>query len=116
MKSEKGVSLIETIMALALLGIIGAVFLGALATTSNARSIADERASAKILAESQMENVKKQEYAFSYDLGPMPDEYAGYSAEIAVDPMRNSQIQKITVTIYHHDQAVTTLESYKVNR
>lgn len=116
MKKERGVSLIETIIALALLGIIGATFLGALATTSNARSIADERASAKIIAESQMENVKKRAYAFSYDPVPIPDEYAGYTAEVDVYPMRNGQIQKITITICHHDQDVTTLESYKVSR
>ena len=70
MKSERGASLIETLVALALLGIIGVVFLSALATTSNARFISDERASAIILAESQMENVKKQYYTFSYDPAP----------------------------------------------
>lgn len=116
MKSERGASLIETLVALALLGIIGAVFLSALATTSSARFISDERASARILAESQMENVKKQDYTFSYDPAPIPDEYAGYLAVIDVDSLRNGSIQKITVTIRHHDKEVTTLESYKVNR
>jgi prepilin-type N-terminal cleavage/methylation domain-containing protein len=116
MKSEKGVSLIETIVALALMGIIAVTFLGALATTTNTRSLADERASAKILAESQMENVKKQDYALSYDTVPIPDEYASYSAEILVDSMRNGKIQKITVTIRHKDRDVSTLESYKVER
>ena len=116
MKSEKGASLIETMVALALLGIIGVTFLMVLATTSNTRFIADERASARILAESQMENVRKQNYAFSYDPVPIPDEYASYSAVIDVDSMRNGNIQKITVTIKHKSREVTTLEGYKVNR
>jgi prepilin-type N-terminal cleavage/methylation domain-containing protein len=116
MKSEKGLSLIETIVALALMGIIAVTFLVALATTSNTRAITDERASAEILAESQMENIKKQGYALSYDAVPIPDEYDSYSAEILVDTMRNSHIQKITVTITHKNHEVTTLESYKVNR
>ena len=60
MKGEKGISLLETVVALALLGIIGVAFLGALATTSNSRLIADEHVSARILAESQMEDIKKQ--------------------------------------------------------
>ena len=115
-KSEKGTSLLETIVALALLGIIGMSFLSGLATTSTARATADERASAKILAESQMENLKKQGYAYSYNATTIPDEYAGYSAEIDVENMKNSHIQKITITIRHHNHDVLTLESYKVRR
>ena len=116
MRSEKGTSLIETVVALALLGIIGVAFLGALATTSNSRLIVDEHVSARILAESQMENIKKQTYAFSYDPVPIPADYPGYSAEIDVDNMRNGNIQKITVTIQHHGRDIETLECYKVNR
>lgn len=116
MKSERGASLIETLVALVLLGIIGAAFLSALTTTTNARAIADERASARILAESQTENITGQPYMFSYNPIPIPDEYAGYSADVVVDPIRNGNIQKITVTIRHHNRDVTTLESYKVNR
>ena len=116
MRNESGVSLIETVIALALLGIIGVAFLGALATTSSTRTIADEHASARILAESQMEEIKKQTYAFSYDPVPIPAEYPGYSATIDVDNMRNGNIQKITVTVRHHNRDVAELESYKGNR
>lgn len=116
MKNEIGTSLLETIVALALLGIIAVAFLSALATSSNARSIADEHASARILAESQLEDIKKQTYAFSYDPVSIPAEYPGYSAAIDIDNLRNGNIQKITVTIMHHDRDIETLESYKVNR
>ena len=116
MKSETGSSLIEAVVALALLGIIGVAFLGALATTSNSRSIADEHVSARIIAESQMENLKKQTYAFSYDPVSIPSDYPGYSAAVNIDNQRNGNIQKITVTIRHHDRDIETLESYKVNR
>ena len=117
MKNETGASLIETIIALALLGIIGVSFLGATATSSSSRVIADEHASGRILAESQMESIKKETYAFSYDPIPIsPEEYPGYSAVVDIDNMRNDNIQKITVTIRHHNRDVTKLESYKVNR
>ena len=116
MKSETGSSLIETVVALAILGIIGVAFLSALATTSNTRSIADEHASARILAESQMENIKKQTYAFSYDPVPIPADYPGYTAVVDIDNLRNGNIQKVTITIRHHDRDIETLESYKGNR
>ena len=116
MKSETGTSLIETIVALALLAIIGVAFMGALATTSSSRLIADEHASARILAESQMENIKKQAYAISYDPVPITEEYPGYTASIDIESLRNGNIQKITVTVSHHNQEIETLESYKVSR
>ena len=59
---------------------------------------------------------QEQTYAFSYDPVTIPAEYPGYSAAVDVDNMRNGNIQKITVTISHHDRDIETLESYKVNR
>ena len=116
MKREIGASLIEAVVALALLGIIGVAFLGGLATSSNSRLIADEHASARILAESQMEGIRKQTYAFSYDPIPIPAQYPGYSAIVDINNMRNGNIQKITITIRRHNKDITTLESYKVSR
>jgi type II secretory pathway pseudopilin PulG len=115
MRGEKGISLLETILALAILGIISASFLGATATTSTARVTADERASGKILAESLMENIIKLDYAASYNV-TVPDEFAGYSANITVQNIKNSNIQQIFITIQRRNREILTLESYKVNR
>jgi type II secretory pathway pseudopilin PulG len=113
MKSEKGTSLLETILALAILGIISASFLGATATTSTARVTADERASGKILAESLMEDIKKDAYSTSYNL-TIPSQFAGYTANISVK--ENNYIQDITICIQHRNHEVLELESYKVDR
>ena len=113
MKSEKGFTLLETILALALLGIISACFLGATATTSNARVTGDEKASGKILAESILEGIKKDTYAPTYNV-TVPCDFAGYSANLSV--IENNNIQDITVTIIRRNREVFSLESYKVNR
>jgi type II secretory pathway pseudopilin PulG len=115
MKLEKGSSLVEVIVALALLGIISVLFLGGVANSSTARVTADERASAKILAESLIDSVKKMDYGPSYNT-TIPDEFSTYSANLMVESMANDNIQKLTVTIIHLDREVLTLEDYKVNR
>lgn len=87
-RNEKGMSLIEVIIAIALLGIIGLAFLGALSTASNAVFVTDERATAESLARTEMEYIKRQPYCddayipWAYELpsgtspiGQLPDDW-----------------------------------------
>ncbi len=138
MKNEKGFSLIEVMIAIALLGIIGVAFLGALATASNAIFIADERATAESLARSQMEYVKNQDYSIApweYELplpadwpedslpswwednpSTLPESCDGYTVNVTAKPLpgEDDYIQKITVTIKHLEKPdVITLEGYR---
>ncbi len=106
-------TLIETMLALAILGIISAAFLSATAATSTSRVTADERASGKILAETIIEDIKKQPYEPSYNV-TIPSDFAGYSALISVE--ENNNIQAINVTIERRSREILTLQSYKVNR
>jgi prepilin-type N-terminal cleavage/methylation domain-containing protein len=114
-KSQKGISLIETIAALAILSIISVAFLSALATTSSARATNEERTSAKILAESIIENIKSDDFTAAYT-PVVPPEFPGYTASVITVNERNGNIQKITVTISHQDHQVLTLQDYKVDR
>lgn len=61
-RNQKGISLIEVIIALAILGVIAVAFLGGLMTSLKAVSIADERSTAQSLSQSQMEYVKSLNY------------------------------------------------------
>ena len=115
MKSEKGSTLIEVLVSLALLGIISVLFLNSVAFSSTARVAADERVSAKILAESLMDNVKKQAYDSSYTM-TVPAEFPGYTANLTVTSLANGNIQKLAITIRHFDRNVLTLENFKVDR
>lgn len=114
-RGERGIALIEVIVSLALLGIIATGFLSGTAVTSNTRVVADEHASAKMLAESIMDGIKKQEFAASYN-STIPDEFPGFSANTTVTSLRNNAIQKITIYISRQDQVLFTLEGYKVQR
>ena len=121
--SESGMAFIETVVALALLGIISVTFLSGLATTSKASIIADEQTTGESLALSQMEWAKKVDYVYDaaeYSPEPIPDgkDYINYSATIAAESLHNPDegIQKITVTVKRADKEVSQLEGYKVDR
>jgi type II secretory pathway pseudopilin PulG len=114
-KGEKGISLLETVIAVAIMGIIAVAFLSALATTSSARATNDERTAAKILAEGIIENIKGEDYSPTYEV-VVPSEFAGYTVNVATAVERNGNIEKITVAVYHKGHEVLTLESYKVDR
>jgi len=64
-----GFTLIEVVIAIALIGLIGAAVLSALSTASLALIIADQRATAESLARTQMEYVKSQNYTAAADTG-----------------------------------------------
>jgi len=125
-------------VALAILGLIAAAFLGSLATAAQATFIADERATAESLARSVMEDVKSQDY-INYDdpehvnyVFIMPPANPNYSVEIAAVPfdpatglsydetggifVHDYDIQKITVTVYRGTKSVLTVDGYKVDR
>jgi len=61
--NSKGISAVEVIIALAILGIVAVAFLGGLASVLNATCIADEHSTAQSLAQSQMEYVKSRGYS-----------------------------------------------------
>ncbi len=115
MREQKGVSLIEVAISLAVLGVLAVGILGALGTAATTVFLTDERQTAKNIAESQMEHVKLQPFSTSYEIAEIPAEYPNYNAKIFVDaiPGRDINIQKITVVIEHWDREVLTLEGYK---
>ena len=120
---ESGVTFIETVVALAILGIIAVAFLNGLTTTSKSAFTADEQTTAESLAQSQIEWVKNASYSYNattYSPAPIPSgkDYLNYSALITAEPLRDPDdgIQKITVTVKRSDKGVIKLEGYKVDR
>jgi len=136
MKGEKGFTLIEVVMALVVLGIVAAGFLGALATGSKSISIADERATAESLARTQMEDVRNQDYIdyseVSHAVYSNISTPAGYSVDLSAVPFdpdtgqpygesggaftQDDGIQSIMVVVKHHGEDVFNLEGYRTYR
>jgi type II secretory pathway pseudopilin PulG len=135
LKSQRGVGLVEVIIALGLLGIISIAFLGALATASSAIVVSDEQTTAESLASSEMEYIKSQDYIdYSadphnvYDSISAPDNYSITTTVAPFNPetgepytqvggvfAQDDGIQLITIeiTFLPEDKTVFTLEGYK---
>ena len=78
MRSEKGFTLIETIVGLAIISIIAVVFLIGMATNYTGKMVQDKGAFGEAIASSQMEYVKIQPFSaneFSYDVSTSSRNY-----------------------------------------
>lgn len=122
-RRETGVTLLETLVALAILGTVAVAFLAGLTTTSAVAFSVDERATALSLAQSQMEWIQSSNYTIDaawYSAAPIPEgrDYTDFSVNITSQPLHNPDdgIQKITVIVNRSTENIMTLEGYKVNR
>ncbi|MFC1916008.1 prepilin-type N-terminal cleavage/methylation domain-containing protein [Chloroflexota bacterium] len=120
---ESGLTFIETVVALAILGVISVAFLSGLTNAYKSVFIADEQTTAESLAQSQMEWGKTVPYVIGtteYTPAPLPGggDYVNYSVNITAEPLHDPDegLQKITVTIQHFDKEIVELEGYKGQR
>jgi prepilin-type N-terminal cleavage/methylation domain-containing protein len=122
-RGESGMSLLETLAAMAIIGIVLVIFLSGLSTSSKAAMIADEQSTAESLARTQIEWVKRATYVsgattYAPESIPGSSDYSGYSVNVTAAALRTPDdgIQKITVTVKHVGRDVATLDGYKTNR
>lgn len=129
-------SLIETLVGLALLGIIAVAFLSGLFTTSKAVSLSQESVSVDSLVKSQIEYIRVQDYVAVDDYSPDdPDNHyelidilpdlaaAGYSVELIdmnppptiLSEAGGYELQKITVAVKRDGKAELVVSIYRVS-
>jgi len=120
---QKGTTLIEVLIAIAILGVIAVPFLTALSTSSRALIIADERTTAESLVRSEIEYVRSCDYdnetvshPASYEHADVPSpDYPGYNVSVDVEALNDPDvgIQKITVTVKRDGEVVLITSTYK---
>jgi prepilin-type N-terminal cleavage/methylation domain-containing protein len=116
---QAGMSLVETLIAVAILGVSAGALVLALSAGSLAVNTNDEIASAQALAQTQIEAIKAAPYDMTGATYALIIAPTGYSLLVNTDSTvyGNGNIQKVTIEIYHGEgNKILSLEDYKVNR
>jgi len=111
---ERGLSLLETTIALAVLGVVAIVILSALITGAKASNTAWEQATAESLTRSEIEYIKSLDYQATYDVEPLLSMPVGWEIlePISVELVADS-LQKIIITIKREGKTVLSVVTYK---
>jgi type II secretory pathway pseudopilin PulG len=115
---QKGIGLVETLVAIAILGVTAVTFMTALSAGSNSVNVMQKQATGQELAMTQMETIKAANYDVTGNSYTALDAPAGYqiNIETASNIYTDTDIQKITVEVSYDNETVSRLENYKVNR
>jgi prepilin-type N-terminal cleavage/methylation domain-containing protein len=116
--SQRGLTLLEVVISIAVLGILLVGFVPALMQTTRTTINVDDRQTAKNLAESQMEFIKDQPYQTTYHPYDSSAAYPGFTVDnpIAADTTisnRDSDLQSVTVVVRKAGVQVISLAGYK---
>ncbi|MBN2463353.1 MAG: prepilin-type N-terminal cleavage/methylation domain-containing protein [Dehalococcoidia bacterium] len=129
---EQGLTLVEIIVAMAILAAAAVVFLVGMTTSSKAVMVSQERVAVDSLAKSQMEFIKSQDYVNTDDYNPSDPDFSYQPIAISTDlvqrgyeiiihdpeavPDGDVNIQSITIEVTRNGETAFTLIGYKVNQ
>ncbi len=118
-QGQKGIGLLETLIAVGILAVIGIAFLTALSNTSRSVGTYEQRVMAQSLAQSQLEIVKAAAYDNTspyYDNVSAPASVPpGY--EITISATGNvTDKQNVTIVVSRDGHHLFQLTTIKVNR
>lgn len=120
--NETGFALLETLVALGILGFAAATFVGGVATATKVGMVTSEHAMAESLIRSEMEYVKNYAYQYSassYPVNPaleIPEGWTVPSPVVGLVHASDDGIQRVTVTAERNGDPVLSIVMYKVDR
>jgi len=119
---EKGITMIETVIGLAIIGLVMVAFLSGLATASKGTILSREQTTAESLVRSEIEYVRSCAYqpdASTYPVDPLltiPDSWSVPSPVVELVHATDDGLQKVTVSAEHNGEAILSISIYKADR
>ncbi len=117
-RGEGGLALVESLIAVAVLGTTVLAFTVALATGALGVSENKQEVVVQSLARTQLEYTKSYTYDPSATTYPTVAAPSGYAISVAVSSISgtNSNIQRVTANITRDGNLIKTIKDYKMNR
>jgi type II secretory pathway pseudopilin PulG len=130
-RHESGLTLLETVAATAILGVVAASLLTGLSLAAKSDFTISTMSKAEAVARSQVDHIAASSYIDysvpshgEYELITAPTNYTIQVSTQPIDPVngqslgadQDSGVQMITVTVTRPDGDTTILEGYKVSR
>ena len=116
---QRGIALVEPLVAVAILSVALVLMLGAYSTGSISIRKTDRQITAEHLARSQMEYTKSLAYVApptQYQaISPLPTGYVIQTQATTVSG-KDGNIEKVTITVSFQGSQITVLEGMKLNR
>jgi prepilin-type N-terminal cleavage/methylation domain-containing protein len=116
--NQRGITLIEALIAMVILSIVSVTFLSAMTTSSRAVITTDRLDTSRTIAQAQMEWVKNLSFSSSGTYShnsTLMSQYPGYTVAISACSAaeRDSSIQLITISVTYNNKVLTTLQDCK---
>jgi type II secretory pathway pseudopilin PulG len=118
---ERGLSLVEQLISLALLGILVVTLLYALSGATVAVGVVDEQVTALNLATSALESVRVMSYTTAMGYSPSLSVPPGYECSVASSVFLSGSrvitgLQWITATVWHNGRVALQIADLKADR
>ena len=115
LREQKGTSLLETLLGVAILGTIGSVFISAIFSGYRTSGNLDEDATVERLARNQLEAIKKAPYDITvpYEY-PIVEHPAHYPVSVDVVSVWDNTRQDITITVSYEGKTLITVDTFRV--